>query len=109
MSGENVEVVRRVNAAFNSGDVERILGLMHPDIETAVGPALSAEPDTYRGHDGIRRYFDSFVDAMNEIRFHQDGFREVGGSVVVAVRLTARGRFTGIPVEQRLGQVWTIR
>jgi ketosteroid isomerase-like protein len=29
--------------------------------------------------------------------------------VVVAVRLTARGRTTGILVEQRLGQVWATR
>lgn len=109
MSRENFETVRRVNAAFNSGDIECILGLMHPDIETAVGPELSAEPDTYRGHDGIRRYFDSFEDAMDEIRFQQEGFREAGGSVIVAVRLTAKGRFTGIQVEQHLGQVWTVR
>ena len=32
-----------------------------------------------------------------------------GGSVVAAVRLDARGRSTGIPVEQRLGQVWSFQ
>jgi uncharacterized protein len=106
---ENVEIVRRVNAAFNSGDMERILALMHPDFETAVGPELSPEPDTYRGHDGIRRYFDSFRDAMDQIRFDPANFREAGVSVVVAVRLSAKGRSTGIAVEQHLGQVWTIR
>jgi ketosteroid isomerase-like protein len=105
---QNVEVVRRVNAAFNSGDMGRILALMDPDFETTVGPDLSPEPDTYRGHDGIRRYFDSFREAMSEIRFDADRFREADGRVIVAVRLRARGRFTGIAVEQRLGQVWTI-
>jgi ketosteroid isomerase-like protein len=109
MSRENIELVQRANAAFNSGDIERILGLMHPDIETVVGPELSAEPDTYRGHDGIRRYFDSFGDAMRDVRFHPEGFREARGSVIVAVRLTAKGRFTRIEVEQCLGQVWSIR
>ena len=82
---------------------------MHRDFETAVGPELSVEPDTYRGHDGIRRYFTSFRDAMDEVRFHPECFREAGASVVVAVRLSAKGRSTGIVVEQRLGQVWTIR
>jgi uncharacterized protein len=109
MTRENVEIVRRVNAAFNSGDMERILALMHPDFETVVGPDLSPEPDTYRGHDGIRRYFDSFRDAMDQIRFDPMGFREDGASVIVALRLTAKGRSTGIHVEQQLGQVWTIR
>jgi ketosteroid isomerase-like protein len=109
MSRENVEIIRRVNAAFNTGDMERILALLHPDFETAVGPELSAEPDTYRGHDGIRRYFDSFRDAMDQIRFDPARFRASGSSVVLALRLSARGRSTGIAVEQHLGQVWTVR
>ncbi len=109
MSSQNLEIVRRVNEAFNSGDTERILALVHPDFETVVGPELSVEPDTYRGYDGIRRYFNSFRDAMDEIRFHPESFREAGASVVVALRLSAKGRSTGITVEQRLGQVWTIR
>jgi ketosteroid isomerase-like protein len=109
MSRENVEIVGRVYAAFNSEDLERILALMHPDFETAVPPELSPEPDTYRGHNGIRRYFDSFREAMNEIRFDQGDSRGSGASVVVAVRLSAKGRSTGILVEQHLGQVWTVR
>lgn len=109
MSQRNLEIVRRVNAAFSSGDIESVLALMHPDFETAVGPELSVEPDTYRGHDGIRRYFNSFRSAMDEIRFHPESFREAGASVVVGVRLSAKGRSTGIMVEQHLGQVWTIR
>jgi hypothetical protein len=109
MSRENIEVVRQVNDAFNSGDLDRILEFIDPEFETLVPPAFSAEPDTYRGHEGIRRYFDSFQEAMTEIRFHQERFEEVGEEVVVAVRLTARGRTTGILVEQRLGQVWATR
>jgi len=108
MPRENVEIVRRVNAAFNSGDIERSLALLHPDFETTVGPELSPEPDAYRGHHGVRRYFDSFREAMEQIRFHPADFREVGGSVVLALRLSARGRSTGIEVEQHLGQIWTI-
>ncbi len=107
MSAENTELVRRVNAAFNSGDIERTLALMHADFETSVPPEFSAEPDVYRGHDGLRRYLASFEDAMKDIRFHQEEILEVGDSVVVDVRLTAKGRTTGIPVVQRLAQVWS--
>ncbi len=109
MGRENITIVRRAYAAFNSGDLARITAVMHPEFETTVGPELSAEPDTYRGHDGIRRYFESFREAMDEIRFDQEAIRQAGASVVVAVRLSARGRSTRIHVEQRLGQVWTFR
>jgi ketosteroid isomerase-like protein len=104
-----VEVVRRVNEAFNSGDLDRILALIHPEFATSVPAQFSAEPDTYSGHDGIRRYFHSFNEAMDDIRFDQESLHEVGRSVVVSLRLTARGRTTGIPVMQRMVQVWTVR
>jgi ketosteroid isomerase-like protein len=109
MSPDNVETLRQGLEAFNSGDVARFLAFIHPDFEAEVPPEFSAEPDTYRGHDGIRRYFESFQDAMDEIRFQPERFWEADGSVVLAVRLTAKGRQTGILVEQRFAQVWTIR
>jgi ketosteroid isomerase-like protein len=109
MSQENVEIVRRGFEAFNSGDMERILAFTHPAFETEVSPELSAEPDVYRGHDGIRRYFESFQDAMDEIRFEPERIWDVADSVVAIVRLTAKGRLSEIAVEQRIAQVWTIR
>ncbi len=109
MSAENVEIVRAGFEAFNSGGIARILAFAHPDFEAIVPPELSAEPDTYRGHDGIRRYFESFQDAMDEIRFEPEQFWEVGSSVVADVRISAKGRQTAIPVVQRIAQVWRIR
>ncbi len=109
MALDKVDVIREVNAAFNSGDLERIVAVIDPDFETSVPAQFSAEPDTYRGHEGIRRYFDSFHDVMEEIRFEQVELRVVEPYVVADVRLTARGITTGIPVEQRLAQVWTVR
>jgi ketosteroid isomerase-like protein len=109
VSQENVENLRQAYEAFSSGDLGRILAFAHPDFEAVVPPELSAEPDTYRGHAGIRRYFQSFEDAMDEIRFRPERFWDAGESVVAVVRLTAKGRQTAIRVEQRIAQVWTIR
>ncbi len=110
MSRASEDVVRRAFEAFNSEDMERILALTHPAFEVVVPPELSAEPDTYRGPEGIRRYLESFQDAMEEIRFQPERFCEVDESVVVVVvRLTAKGRRTAILVEQHLAQIWTTR
>jgi ketosteroid isomerase-like protein len=46
---------------------------------------------------------------MEEIRFDPERLWEAGDSVVVALRLTAKGRQTAIAVEQRTGAVWTLR
>jgi ketosteroid isomerase-like protein len=109
MSQENVEALRRGFEALSSGDVERILAFVDPDFEAVVPPEFSAEPDTYRGYEGVRRYFASFQEVMEEIRFEADRVWDAGDSVVVEVRVTARGRETGIPVEQQITQVWGIR
>jgi ketosteroid isomerase-like protein len=109
MSFENVELVRRGFEAFNSGDIDRILAFTGADIEIEVPPGLSAEPDTYRGHEGVRRYFQSFDEAMDEVRFQADRSWDAGEAVVIDARVSARGKQTAIPVEQRVAQVWTIR
>jgi ketosteroid isomerase-like protein len=109
MSRENVELVRRGIEVFNSGDIDRILSFTGADFEIEVPPGLSAEPDTYRGHEGVRRYFRSFDEAMDEVHFEAQRFWDAAEAVVVDVRVTARGKQTEIPVEQRAAQLWTIR
>jgi ketosteroid isomerase-like protein len=108
MSQENVEIVRRMLGAFNDEDVELIFELTHPDLKIEITPSVSAEPDTYLGHAGMRRYIASFQDAMYEIRFEAERLHDAGSAVVLSLRLTARGRQTGIRVEQRSAGVWTI-
>jgi ketosteroid isomerase-like protein len=108
MSQENLETLRQILEAFNSKDIERALALTHPDFDLEVPPDLSAEPDSYRGHDGMRRYWESFEDVMDEIRIEPEQLFDAGEAVVVAIHLTAKGRRTAIAVEQRSAGVWTI-
>src|SRR3981081_1902049 len=109
MSRENIDVVRAGFEAFNSGELERILAFTDEDFEAEIPPALSAEPDTYRGHDGVRRYFRSFQEAMVDVHFEGLRFWDAADAVVVEMRVTAKGKQTAIPVEQRAAQVWRIR
>ena len=57
----------------------------------------------------MRRYFQSFRDAMVDIRFEAEQIWEIDAAVVVAMLLTATGRQTAIVVEQRSAGVWTFR
>ena len=109
MSRANLELLLAGFDAFNSGDLERILGFVDPQFEVSVPRELSAEPDTYRGYEGVRRYFQTFAEAMDEIRFHAERVWESGEDLVVELHLSAIGRQTGIPVQQTAFLVWTIR
>jgi ketosteroid isomerase-like protein len=106
----NMEIVRSGYEALERRGVEGFLEFIHQDFSTTTPAALAAEPDTYAGHDGIRRYFDSFYEAMDEVRFEPRRLTEIGDDMVMAETvLHARGRATGIETEQEVVMLWTIR
>jgi len=109
VSRDNVELMREGLEAFERDGVEALLDYIHPEFEVTTPPSLSVEPDTYRGHDGVRRYFDSFYEVMDEVRFVPEEFIEVGDRVVIPLQVVARGRETGIEATQRVFQVWSAR
>jgi ketosteroid isomerase-like protein len=109
MSQENVEIVRSAYAALAERGVEAVLPFVDPQCESTTPPSLASEPDTYRGHEGVRRWFGSFGDAMEGIYLEGHDFTAVGDKVLVDTTLHARGRATGIETEQRAFVVFTLR
>jgi ketosteroid isomerase-like protein len=109
VASSNLEIVERGFESFNEHGIDGILPIVHPDFEVTTPPELAAEPQTYRGHDGIRRWFDSFDEVMDEIRWDARGFREVDARVVVEFTLRARGKTTGLDFGQDAVMVWVLR
>ena len=109
MASGNVEIVKGAFAEFNSGGVEAVLPRFDPEFETTTPPELASEPDTYRGHEGVRRWFDSFAEVMDEIRWDPKSFAEAGDRVIVEFTLRARGKTTGLDFGQDAVMVWTLR
>jgi ketosteroid isomerase-like protein len=105
----NGELIRQGFEDLAAGGYEALLPLIAPDFELTTPPGLAAEPDTYRGPDGMTRYFESFYEAMDEIHFEPHEFREIGDWVVVPFTLTARGRSTGLEAEQFAVMAWQLR
>lgn len=108
MSRENVEVVRQFIEAARSGGVDLIeafVAVSDPSIEHTRLPAASG-PDTYCGHDGVRRWFADMADIWREWRNEIEELAEVGVDTVAArVRFTGVGRDSGVAVDARLGLV----
>lgn len=109
MASESIEAVKAGFEAFNEAGVEGILPLFDPEFEVTTPPELASEPDTYRGHEGARRWFDSFNEAMDEIRWEPHSFEEADGKVIVEFTLHARGKSTGLDFGQDAVQVWELR
>ena len=100
MASDNVELVRRAFEDFNLDGAEALLPHLHEDFVAITPPELASEPDTYRGHEGVRRYFESFSEAMDEIRIDPTELHGAGDMVIVEFVLRARGKSTGLEAEQ---------
>jgi ketosteroid isomerase-like protein len=109
MSTENLEAARRGFESLDRGGVEAFLEFIDPQFEMTTPADMTVEPATYRGHEGMRHYFESFYEIMDEVRFEPQEFIDAGDRVVVPARLVARGRDTGIEAVQQLTMVWTLR
>ena len=108
MARSDAEVVEAAFEALAERGVEGMLEFVHERFEMATPPELASEPDTYRGHDGVRRWFESFYEAVDELRLELVRIEQRGGEVAIAVRMVARGRSTGLESGQDAGALGTV-
>jgi ketosteroid isomerase-like protein len=107
--GGSSETVRRLYERVNEGGVEAAIDLIAEDFVATVPASMSAEPDVYRGHDGVRRYFAGFEGLMEDVRFEPLEFVEEGDAVIVWIRFSGRGAASGIDVGQFAAVVQRVR
>jgi hypothetical protein len=108
MSQENVEVVRSLYEAWNSGDYAALRQKVDPEIEVEV--ALGGSFDgRYRGlaaaEEPVAEFWTNFGSQHTEI----EECVTQGDEVAVGVRLEGRGKHSGAEVEWRIAHVWTLR
>jgi ketosteroid isomerase-like protein len=93
MSPENVEIVRRWNVAYNDRDFETLLELTDPDLEFR--SVFVGVESVFRGHDGLREYFDGIESAYARFQIPPERFFDAGAAVLVKCRIEWRGRESG--------------
>jgi ketosteroid isomerase-like protein len=85
-----------------------MLAHMDPDFEWT---PLETSPiaRVYRGHDQVRHYVEDWWGALESVRLHLDDVSEVDDRVITVVRGEGRGRASGLELDSRFCQVWTVR
>jgi ketosteroid isomerase-like protein len=103
-----VELVRGIVEALNRGDVDGMLESMHPDFEWT---PLESSPVArmYRGHEQVRHYVEDWLATFESLRLELEDPAEVADRVVAVVRGHGRGRASGLQLDSRFCQVWTVR
>ena len=112
MSQENVEIVREAHRAFNAHDLDRFVEFWHPDCEFRPGleGAFEGAGGVYRGHEGIRRWWQTMHAAFPEMSTEIEDLRELeDGGLLVSIVLHMRAEATDIGFDVPVFQLVTIR
>ena len=107
MSQENVEIVRRMNEAWNGRDHGAWLAAYSPEAEIDWSRSRGPLKGVYRGHDELEAFWDAFWSTFEDVQVEYHGFTEVGREVVVPNTAHIRGR-QGIEVVARSTFVFTV-
>ncbi len=109
MSQENVEILRRLNEAFNRRDIDGAIQYLHPDVELHPGIQVPDEESEYVGRAGLTEWFRSATEPWEMITVeHTELIDGPGGRVLAVERWVFRGR-DGIELELELPNVYTLR
>ncbi len=104
-----IQLVREIVEALNRGDVEAMLARMHPDFEWRPLESSPVAGGVYRGHEQVRRYVEDWLGTFDNLRLDLEEPLAVADRVIAVVHGHARGRASGLQLDTRFCQVWTIR
>jgi ketosteroid isomerase-like protein len=121
MSEENVEIVRRAMDAYERRDFATLFAFYDREIEWHVGQLMAQATGSgqvgeigdfdpvYYGHEGIRDFWRSWLEAWETISFDYEEFIDAGDTVIVMLSQHTRGRASGIELELSYAQAWTVQ
>ena len=104
MSQKNEEIVREAWDAYSRRDYDRVAGFHDPHIVV-----ITLEDGAVYGNDDVIANYERWNDAWEGAETTLEEVIGHGDRVFLAVRFQARGRASGVEVETRLYEVYTLR
>jgi ketosteroid isomerase-like protein len=106
---ENIELVKRSFEALGSRDLDALLGLYDPDVQFLPLTGTRVGTGGYRGHDGVRAYFEEARELWDVLEPHGREYVDLGNRVLVAGSCRFRGRSSGAESEPACAWVVGVR
>ena len=91
MSQENVEQYHRVTDALNRHDLDAVLALTDPEVEFIARLVEVDGGGSYRGHDGLRSWWESLFGVFPDFKLEIADVRDFGDVIVAQVRMSGQG------------------
>ncbi len=97
MAEENVELHYRSIDAVNRRDLEAFLALMDKEVEV-VSRIVTVEGGLH-GHDGIRRWWDNWLETFPDYKLEVVGMRDLGDVTIATFSAVGHGAGSELPFE----------
>jgi ketosteroid isomerase-like protein len=109
MADTNLEIFRRMLAAFNERGLEGAVEFFDPDVEV-YDPDMP-EGTEIRGHDAVLRTFGEMLDSFEEMKVENFELIPAGDRVVALIHTAGRGEGSRgtLDIEQRDAHLMTFR
>jgi ketosteroid isomerase-like protein len=99
MSQENVELTYRMADAIDRRDLDAYLALNDPDVEFIPRILEVDGGGSYRGHDGVRSWWENVFGVFPDFRGEIEELRDLGDVTVARVLLSGQGMGSAAPTE----------
>jgi ketosteroid isomerase-like protein len=104
----DVELTRIGHEAWSRGDLEQMLARLDKNVEFRPSGVFPGLEPVYRGHEGMRRFWEDFRSPWRSLRIVIHDMRQRGDQVVVLGTFEAVGR-DGLTVHRPVANVVTVR
>ncbi|HWG07727.1 MAG TPA: nuclear transport factor 2 family protein [Solirubrobacteraceae bacterium] len=109
MSQENVEIVRRLLANVNEGDLDAALADVSADAELDWSRSEAPDAGVHRGRDAWREWIVGRQEGLNELRFEETEVIDIApGAVVLVAHVRGRGPASDLQTTALGASVWTL-
>jgi ketosteroid isomerase-like protein len=105
MSQENVVLFHQAHDAFNRRDIDAFLALTDPDVEFTPLLLKMEGGEAYRGHDGVRSWWQNLFGVYPDFSTEIEEIRDLGDVTVARLRVRGHGVESDAPMEQETWQV----
>jgi hypothetical protein len=107
VSSERVRIVREGYDGWNRRDFDAMVRRMAPDVVWKTAGVFPGLKPIYRGHDGVRRFWNSMQEAWDVIEIRPKRFVEDDDKVLAEIHFHAKGRASGAEVKMDWLHVFT--
>jgi ketosteroid isomerase-like protein len=102
------DVVRQAYDALRRRDYDELAELADPEFEMDLTDRV-LNPATYHGAEGLGRFLEEVAELWTSMDIEVEQMLERGDEVLALLLVKLKGRGSGVELESRIAQRWTLR